>query len=526
MNRKSTLGIAFAVLLIASMFSVFPGAHRARAIGEDGDIKIGIIGPQGLPHWSPAGMKEAAEMARDEINNAGGVDIYNNGSSYNITLVFGNEYAYPTPDPASAAAEMERLVDPLQEDCAFVIGGFRTECTTAMIEVAADYGKPFIINGASTNELLTDTVGANYARYKYLFRINPVNSTMLFATIAYSLAYYLIPVKLAPIYGHDLDGNASTPPQVRIAVISEDLAWTQIMHYLLTDPGMYPTYLGPQANVTYQGRIPDGTTDCTPWLSDVITSQARLVIHVFSGVSGVPFVAQWRALGVNATLVGINVLAQMQTHWATTSGACEYEAILDFSGTETPIIPGVTDVFWSNFVAKSGYWPLYTAWGAYDGIYSIKEAIEDVGTTDKDTLVAYWENPAWMRQGLNGIFTYDTIHDVMSFEPGPTWTYGFVRSMIVQWLSERKEVVIPIDKPYTKAFLLPHWMYPLREDIGQLDGKVDMRDIGRAAAGFGTRPGLDRWDQEADINMDDKVDMKDIGGIASKFGTTITLPLP
>jgi branched-chain amino acid transport system substrate-binding protein len=533
MKAKSILGIAIAVLMITSMFVVFPLTSRAGALGEDGEIKIGIIGPVGLPHWSPAGMKEAAEMARDEINAAGGVDVHNNGSSYNITLVFGNEYAYPDILPAQAALEMERLVDPGQENCDFVIGGFRTECTTAMIEVAADYGKPFIINGASTNELITDTVGVNYARYKYLFRNNPINSTMLFATIAYSLAYYLIPVKLAPIYGHDLDGNASTPPQVRVAVISEDLAWNQQMHFLLTNPAYYPGYLGPQANVTYQGRIPDGTTDCTPWLSAAMGSQARLIIHIFSGVSGVPFVGQWRAMGVNATLVGINVLAQMQTHWSTLGGACEYETILDFGGTRTPLVPGVTDVFWDNFMAKAGVWPLYTAWGSYDGIYSLKEAIEATGTTNKDALVAYWENPAWMRLGLNGVFTFTDLHDVMSFEPGPTWEYGFVRAMFVQWLSERKEVVVPIDQTYTKAWLFPPWMYPLREDIGQLDGKVDMRDIGAAAAAFGTSPGADRWNQEADITgppperrPDDKVDMRDIGQIASKFGTTITLPLP
>jgi len=38
-------------------------------------IKIGIIGPVGLPHWEPAGMKPAAEIAAQEINDAGGVNV-------------------------------------------------------------------------------------------------------------------------------------------------------------------------------------------------------------------------------------------------------------------------------------------------------------------------------------------------------------------------------------------------------------------------------------------------------------------
>ncbi len=520
MKGKGILGIAFALLMIGTMFTILPTR------GYDGQIKIGIIGPQGLPHWSP-GMKEAAEMARDEINTAGGVNI--SGLFYEIVLAFGNEYAYPTPDPVSAAAEMERLCDPGQEDCDFVIGGFRTECTTTMIEVAADYNKTFIINGASTDQLLTNTIGTNYARYKYLYRINPVNSTQLFYTIAGATRYYLIPAKLLPLFGHDLDGNATTPPQVRIAVLMEDLEWTQTMYFYLTNPAVYPAVLGPNVNVTYAGRIPDGTTDCSTWLNDVKASQARLLIHVFSGVTGVPLVAQAKALNVSALLCGINVLGQLQSHWATTGGACEYESQLAFSGTRTPIVPGVTTVFWDNFVAYTGAWPLYTAWGAYDGVYAIKEAIEAVDSTDKDSLRILWESPSYMRQGLNGIFKYTSIHDVLSFEPGPTWNYGFVRAFMAQWVNASGTgetiVVSPIDQCYSCSWLLPPNLYPHREDVN-VDGKVDMRDIGQAARAFGHFPCDGAWDKEADIVLDYRIDMRDIGAQARKFGLVVTLPLP
>jgi branched-chain amino acid transport system substrate-binding protein len=518
MKGKSTiLLVMFALLLTGTMF-----INITPTRGFAGQIKIGIIGPVGLPHWSP-GMWEAAQMARDEINGAGGVNVSN--SFYEIVLVQGDEHAYPSPDPTAARNEMIRLCDPGQEDCDFVIGGFRTECTTAMIEVAADYSVPFIIDGASTDELISDTVGTNYARYKYLFRINPVNSTMLFKTIAGALAYYLIPAKLLPLYGQDLDGNATTPPQVRVAVITEDLAWTLTMHTYLTHPAIYPSILGPYANVTYSGRIPDGTTDCTPWLTDVITSGARLLIHVFSGVSGVPFIAQWRALNVSALPVGINVLGQLETHWTTTGGACEYETILNFAGTRTPIVPGLTDVFWDNFVNLTGAWPLYTAWGAYDGLYALTEAIEANGSTDKDALVTFWEDPSYERQGLAGKFKFTPIHDVFSNEPGPVWTQGYVRALLAQWLSARMEVVCPIDQVYSKKWAIPPWMYPLIEDINY-DGVVDMRDIGTAARAFGSTPGHPRWEKEADINFDDQIDMRDIGSVARKFGTSITLPLP
>jgi len=63
----------------------------------------------------------------------------------------------------------------------------------------------------------------------------------------------------------------------------------------------------------------------------------------------------------------------------------------------------------------------------------------------------------------------------------------------------------------------------LRQDVTTYSGdvkdiKVDMRDVGRAAKAFGSKPAHPRWDPPCDTNDDFKVDMKDIGGIARKFG--------
>jgi hypothetical protein len=53
---------------------------------------------------------------------------------------------------------------------------------------------------------------------------------------------------------------------------------------------------------------------------------------------------------------------------------------------------------------------------------------------------------------------------------------------------------------------------------GYPDGKVDMRDVGTAAAAFGSYPGRPRWNIVADINDDLKVDMRDVGRVAREFG--------
>ena len=522
MKEKAILGIVFTAAIIVAMFAALP--TKAQFVGQ---IKIGIIGPYGMDHWSPAGMKEASEFARDEINAAGGVHL--SDGDYEIVLAFANDHTLPPPggDPDAAALEMERLI--VEEECEFVIGGFRTETTAAIIEVAAAYGVPFFINGASTNELLTETVAVDPETYKYLFRYNPVNSTALLYTLS-GFLQYKIAYQLLPLFGHMLWEGAPNP-QVRVAVLVEDLAWTNVIYAYLTTPAIYPSLLGPYANVTYAGRIPDGTLDCTPWLSDVISSNARVLIHVFSGVSGVPLIGQWSAMNVSALPVGINVLGQTQGHWTNTEGGCEYESMLNFVGTRTPIIPGVTDVFWDNFVEYAGAWPIYTAFGAYDGMHRLAEALEAIGTKDKDALVAYYEDPTFETQGLSGKFKFTSPtsptggHDVFCNEFGPTWTQGYVRALVCQWISQRMEVVGPVDQVYSKKWAMPKWMYPLITDLNY-DGKVDIMDIATCAKAFGTIPGDVRWEKQADINFDDKIDILDIANIAKDFGKQVSLPLP
>jgi ABC-type branched-subunit amino acid transport system substrate-binding protein len=517
MREKAIIGIVVTVLLIGAMFTAFP--TKAAFVGQ---IKIGIIGPVGLPHWSPSGMYEGSQMAAEKINAAGGVHL--SDGDYEIVLAFGDEHAYPAPDATAAALEAERLIT--IEGCEYLIGGFRSEVTGALIETAMDYEVPFIINGASTDEFISTNVNksdpAKYERYKYLFRVNPVNSTMLFKTIAGALQY-LIPAKLLPLYGQDLGGPN---PQVRVAVVMEDLVWTNTMYYYLTNPNIYPGVLGKYANVTYAGRIPDGTTDCSPWLQGVKDSQARLLIHIFSGVSGVPFIAQWRAMNVVALPVGINVMSQIQTMWATTNGACEYEGMLNFVGTRTPIVPGVTEVFWDEFVARTGgAWPMYPAFGAYNGLLQLKAGLESIGTKDKDALVAKWEDPTYEIDVLNGIGKFDSIHDVYSTEPGPFWTQGYTRAMVVQWLAGRMEVVSPVNMSYSKKWAIPPWMYPLDTDVNY-DGKVNIMDISSGAKAFGTKPGDPRWDKESDVNFDGQINILDLSKIAKDFGKSVTLPLP
>ena len=129
-----------------------------------GSIKIAILGPmafvQGENHW------QGAEMARDEINKSGGINV--GGKRMQIELIRADTNEIQSvPDATNA---MERAIT--REKADFVIGGFRSEAVLAMQEVAMDYKKIFLGVGAADAKL-GENVEKSYDRYKYWFRTAP-----------------------------------------------------------------------------------------------------------------------------------------------------------------------------------------------------------------------------------------------------------------------------------------------------------------------------------------------------------------
>jgi hypothetical protein len=193
-------------------------------------------------------------------------------------------------------------------------------------------------------------------------------------------------------------------------------------------------------------------------------------------------------------------------------------------------------VFWDNFVAytRSLYgtpsWPIYTAFGAYDALYGIKEALESAGTLDLNTLIPTFE--ATDRIGTLGRFKYTTNHDVYieNTELGP-YNTGRTRAVMIQWQGGRKEVVWPISASYSRMVRLPTQMYPLITDLtGTVpwtpDGRVDIKDLAATAKSYGSYYGHPNWNYVCDMNNDGRIDIKDLAIIAKDFGKFLPLPLP
>src|SRR5262245_62750230 len=171
------------------------------------NIKIAILGPmnfvQGENHWA------GAEMARDEINKAGGINVGGQKRQVELIRADTNEIQ-SVPDATNA---IERAITRDKAD--FLIGGFRSEAVLAMQEVAMDYKKIFLGVGAAHSKLGLN-VEQNYDRYKYWFRVAPTKDLDLARTL------FAVMNSIGDQIRADL--KTDTP---KVAILAEKAVWTE-----------------------------------------------------------------------------------------------------------------------------------------------------------------------------------------------------------------------------------------------------------------------------------------------------------
>jgi len=366
---------------------------------------------QGEHHWY------GATMARDEINDAGGITVA--GEEYQIELIEtdSNEMISPT----DAAAAMERLITVDKAD--FVIGGFRTEGVLAMQDVAMDNKMIFLGCGAATGTLCT-RLAEDYDRYKYWFRVTPFRDANLVNNCLMTLGQA----------GAIMQQGLGIEPPLKVAILAEAATWADGM--VAAYQAYVPASLGMEVVGVWR---PSATaTDVTAELTAIEDSGAHFILTIISGPVGIPYARQLGELEIPAASVGINVEAQKDGFWDATEGYGQYETTLN-TYAEGVAITDDTLRFFNDFVDMHGETPTYNA-GTYDAIYVLKEAIERAGTLDADDVVAELEKTD--RTGTSGRLVFmgrdtDTPHDV-------TYGPGYVTGLAIQWQDGEMKAVWPM----------------------------------------------------------------------------------
>ena len=393
------------IIVAAGVLAVAPAAFA-----ED-SIKIAVVGPmafaQGENAWA------GAEMARDEINKGGGISAGGKKLKIELVRIDSNEIQ-SVPDATNA---MERAIT--REKADFVIGGFRSEAVLAMQEVAMDYKKIFLGCGAADAKLGAN-VEKNYDRYKYWFRVAPLNAPGLGKTLFAVLGSIAGQVRA--------DLKKETP---KIAILAEKVIWTEAIVKAAQDnlPKMKMEVVG-------LWQPSPVATDVTAELAAIDRAGADMVFTALSGPVGIVVGRQMGERKMRAVAFGINVEAQKDGFWQATAGKGNFVATLD-TYAEVEITPK-TIPFVKAFKTRYKKSPTYNA-ATYDAIMLLKDAIEKEGTTNPDKLVAAIEKTEHV--GTAAPATWDKKHDLV-------WAVGKTSGIAVQWQDGKK---VPFWPPQVKG---------------------------------------------------------------------------
>jgi branched-chain amino acid transport system substrate-binding protein len=394
-------------------------AAFALALGAQAQtIKIAILGPmafvQGENHWA------GAEMARDEINKAGGVNVGGKRMQIELIRADTNEMT-SVPDATNA---VERVITRDKAD--FLIGGFRSEAVLAMQEVAMDYKKIFLGAGAAHSKLGVN-VEQNYNRYKYWFRYTPTKDIDLARTL------FAVMGSIAQQVRTELKTDAP-----KVALLAEKAVWTDALIGAAQKnlPAMKMEVVGlwqPSATAT----------DVTAELSAIDRSGAHIVFTMLSGPVGISVGRQMGERNMKAVAWGINVEGQKEEFWKAAAGKAQFVATLD-TYAEVEMTPK-TIPFVQAFKKRYGKAPTYNA-ATYDAIMFLRANIEQVGALDADKLVAAMEKAEHV--GTGSVVTFDKRHDLV-------WAVGKTAGIAVQWQDGQKVPFWPPNVKGMKPFKLP-----------------------------------------------------------------------
>ncbi|MBS0448020.1 MAG: ABC transporter substrate-binding protein [Proteobacteria bacterium] len=375
------------------------GLGLAAAAHAADPIKIGVIAE--AQAIAGASIPQAAQMAADEINAAGGM----NGRKVEI-VTYDNKSSSTDSVRAFQRAASEDKVHA-------VIASYVSEVVLALEPWAARLKLPMVTPGAASNEI-SKAVHADYEHNKYTFH-GYLTSAALAQEVCDAAKDLLVDAR-----------------KMKTAVVmSEDAAWTKPLDesYLDCLPKV-------GLKVLDHIRFSPDTTDFTPIFNKIEGAKPDVIITGISHV-GVQPTVQWKSQQVPMPMLGISSQASNSTFWKDTNGATEgvlYQAV----SSPDVAVTAKTIPFAENFKKKFGNYPSYCGYTAYDEVYYIVDAIRRAGSTDPDKMVDALEKTDWV----------GTVGRVRFYGKDEPFTHSLrygkdLSGLILQWQNGKQTTVWP-----------------------------------------------------------------------------------
>jgi branched-chain amino acid transport system substrate-binding protein len=360
---------------------------------------------------------DSVKMAIDEINAQGGV------LGRKFEMIVADEGEAASDGPKVGIAAVNKLTS--EDHVDVLIGGYDSGVTLGELPHIAR-AKTIFLGIGSASPAIQQKVKDDYQHYKYIFRVNPINS----ARQAQALISF-ITGKLKGDLGYK-----------KISIIGENAKWVQDM--------VPEIKRGAQAagiEVPVAEFFDVQTADFSPLFAKVKDSGSQYLIVIISHGASDVFVKQWYDAKVPVPIGGIDVKGMDANFFDRVGGKSIAEVSANFV-LRAPLTP-VTVPWWDKFVSLNKRPPVYTAAGAYAAVYIYTEAVKRAGSTETDAVVKELEKTDFV--GPAGRVQFDPTHDV---KDGP----GFVNELFVQWQANGERVVVWPKELVTGKMINPPWL--------------------------------------------------------------------
>lgn len=382
---------------------------------ETKPIKIGVTTAIQLQVGRDA--IDAVKMAVDEINGQGGV------LGRKLEMVVADEGEAASEGPKVGIAAVNKLTG--EDHVDVLIGGYDSGVTLGELPHIAR-AKTIFLGIGSASPAIQQKVKDDYEHYKYIFRVNPINSA--------KQAKGLVDFITGKLKG-DLGYN-------KISIIGENAKWVQDIV-----PALKKGAEGAGMEVPIAEFFDVQTADFSPIFTKVKDSGSQYLLIILSHAASDVFVKQWYDAKVPVPIGGIDVKGQDANFFKRVDGKAISEVSTNFV-LRAPLTDK-TVPWWDNFVKLYNRAPVYTAGGSYDAVFIYAEAIKRAGSADTDAVIKALEKTDYV--GVRGRVLFDELHEV---KDGP----GFVNELFVQWQQDGNRVVIWPREIANGKMINPPWI--------------------------------------------------------------------
>ena len=383
----------------------------AIAFAQNKPIKIGV--PTAVQLQVGRDTQDAIKIAMDEINAKGGVL----GRKLEMTV------ADETENPETGISAIKKLT--ADEKADVLIGGYTSGVTLAQLPHIST-AKTIYLGVGAASPALTAKVKQDYDKYKYIFRVGPLNAAHQARQLVDFISGMLI-------------GELGFK---KIAIVGENAKWVQDLVPILKKGA---GEVG--ADVRMTEFFDSSTSDFSPLLSKVRASEAQFLLVILSHASSDTFAKQWYDARVPIPYGGIDVKSMDGDFFERVGGKSISEVAANFA-VRAPLT-AKTVPFFDEFKKRTGRVPVYTAYGAYDAVYAYAQAAESAKSMDTDAVIKALEKTSM--PGVPGTLEFDDSHDVKAGGKN-------MNLLFVQWQDAGNRVVLWPKELRTGKFIMPPWM--------------------------------------------------------------------